>query len=119
MQPDVIIIGAGAAGLMAAGTAGELGAEVILLEKNKKVGRKIAITGKGRCNLTNYCDVQTFISNVPTNGKFLYSALNNFSPYDTIDFFNGNGLETKVERGNRVFPESDKSSDIIKVLQSY
>lgn len=119
MKNKVVVIGAGAAGLMAAGTAGELGAEVILLEKNKKVGRKIAITGKGRCNLTNYCDVQTFISNVPTNGKFLYSALNNFSPYDTVGFFNGNGLETKVERGNRVFPVSDRALDVVDTLHGF
>ena len=77
MSNKVVVIGAGAAGLMAAGSASALGADVLLLEKNQKVGRKIAITGKGRCNLTNNCDVQTFIRNVPTNGKFLYSAINN------------------------------------------
>ena len=85
----VIVVGAGAAGLMAAGTAAQLGAGVTLIEKNPKVGRKIMITGKGRCNLTNNCDNQTFINNVPVNGRFLYSAINNFSTADVMDFFEG------------------------------
>lgn len=82
----VIVIGAGAAGLMAAGFAAQYGADVTLIEKNKRVGRKIMITGKGRCNVTNNCDLQTFINNVPVNGRFLYSALSGFLPEDTIFF---------------------------------
>src|SRR5574344_331500 len=116
MKNKIVIIGAGAAGLMAGITASSLGADVEIIEKNQKVGRKIAITGKGRCNLTNFCDVSTFIANVPDNGKFLYSALNNFTPQDTVDFFEENGLKTKVERGNRVFPQSDKALDVVDTL---
>lgn len=115
----VIVIGAGAAGLIAAGTAAENGASVTLIEKNSRVGRKIMITGKGRCNLTNNCDVQTYISNVPVNGRFLYSAINNFSPSDTMMFFENLGLELKTERGNRVFPASDKAVDVVDTLYSY
>ena len=84
---SVVVIGGGAAGLIAAGTAAENGASVTLIEKNNRVGRKIMITGKGRCNITNNCDVQTFISNVPVNGRFLYSAINSFNPWDAMDFF--------------------------------
>lgn len=119
MKNKVIVIGGGAAGLMAAGTASSLGADTVLIEKNPRVGRKIAITGKGRCNLTNACDVQTFIQNVPTNGKFLYGAINNFTPYDAIDFFESNGLKTKTERGNRVFPLSDKALDVVYTMRAY
>lgn len=119
MSNRVIVIGAGAAGLMAAGSASALGADVLLIEKNQKVGRKIAITGKGRCNLANNCDVQTFIRNVPTNGKFLYSAINNFTPYDAIEFFEDRGLKTKTERGNRVFPLSDRALDVVDTMRDY
>ncbi len=119
MKNKIVVIGAGASGLMAAGTAGIYGSVVTVLEKNQRVGRKIAITGKGRCNLTNACDVQTFISNVPTNGKFLYSAINNFSPYDTMDFFQEQGLKIKIERGNRVFPVSDKALDVVDTMRDY
>lgn len=115
----VLVIGAGAAGLMAAGTAAGLGADVTLLEKNRRVGRKIMITGKGRCNLTNNCDVQTFIRNVPVNGKFLYSAINNFTPDDTMYFFESLGLKLKTERGNRVFPTSDKALDVVDALYGF
>ena len=115
----VIVVGAGAAGLMAAGTAAQLGAGVTLIEKNPKVGRKIMITGKGRCNLTNNCDNQTFINNVPVNGRFLYSAINNFSTADVMDFFEGLGLELKTERGNRVFPVSDKAVDVVDTLYGF
>lgn len=115
----VIVIGAGAAGLLAAGTAAELGANVTLIEKNAKVGRKIMITGKGRCNLTNNCDVQTFINNVPVNGRFLYSAINNFTTADVMDFFEGLGLRLKTERGNRVFPVSDKAVDVVDTLYGF
>lgn len=92
INKKVVIIGAGAAGLMAGGTASLLGASVTIIEKNKRVGRKIMITGKGRCNLANNCDVQTFISNVPVNGRFLYSAINNFTPADTIEFLKIRGF---------------------------
>lgn len=102
-MPNVVVIGGGASGLMAAGTAAYYGANVTLLEKNSHTGRKILVTGKGRCNITNNCDKDTFIANVPTNPRFLYSAINNFDCQDTIDFFNDLGLETKTERGNRVF----------------
>lgn len=119
MKHKVIIIGGGAAGLMAGGTAAQVGAQVQVLEKNHRVGRKIAITGKGRCNLTNACDVQTFIQNVPVNGKFLYSALNYFTPEDTISFFEDLGLKTKTERGNRVFPKSDKALDVVDTLRAF
>ena len=104
---------------MAAGTAAELGANVTLIEKNAKVGRKIMITGKGRCNLTNNCDVQTFINNVPVNGRFLYSAINNFTTADAMDFFEGLGLQLKTERGNRVFPMSDKAVDVVDTLYGF
>lgn len=104
---------------MAAGTAASLGADTLLIEKNTRVGRKIAITGKGRCNLTNACDMQTFIQNVPQNGRFLYSAINNLTPYDTIDFFEAQGLKTKTERGNRVFPLSDKALDAVDTMRAY
>ena len=111
------VIGGGAAGLVASLTAAQKGNNVILLEKNEKLGKKIYITGKGRCNLTNYVDVNEFLQNVVTNPKFLYGALNSFSPKNAFDFFVENGLKLKVERGNRVFPESDKSSDVIRCLE--
>ena len=119
ISKKVLVVGAGAAGLIAAGTAAEHGAGVTLLEKNQRVGRKIMITGKGRCNLTNNCDVQTFINNVPVNGRFLYSAINRFTPSDTMNFFEGLGLELKTERGNRVFPMSDRAVDVVDALRDY
>ena len=115
----VIVIGAGPAGMMAAAAAAENGAEVTLMEKNQKVGRKLAITGKGRCNITNFCDNDTFIANLTANPRFMYSAINRFSCYDTVAFFEERGLRTKVERGNRVFPESDKAMDVVDTLSSY
>ena len=118
-KAKVIVIGGGPAGMMAAGAAAENGADVILIEKNRKLGRKLAITGKGRCNITNFCDNDTFISNVTSNARFLYSAINRFSCYDTVAFFEDRGLKTKVERGNRVFPESDKASDVVDTLYDY
>ncbi len=114
----VIIIGAGAAGLMAAASAGENGNEVILIEKNDRFGKKLSITGKGRCNVTNNCSPEEVIKNVPVNGRFLYSALNAFSTEDTIEFFENEGVKLKTERGNRVFPESDKAQDIVNALVS-
>ncbi len=103
--------------MMAASTAADNGAEVILLEKQHRLGRKLLITGKGRCNITNDCDVEELIENVPTNGKFLYSAFYTFTNYDAINMFNSLGLATKTERGKRVFPESDKALDVVKALE--
>ncbi len=115
----VIVVGAGPAGMMAAGKAAENGSEVHIFERNSIVGKKIYITGKGRCNVTNDSDVENFINNIPNNPYFLYSALYGFTSEDTIRFFNGLGVETKVERGNRVFPVSDKAADIAKALEKY
>ena len=113
---NILVIGGGAAGLMAAGTAAENGARVTLLETNEKVGRKLFITGKGRCNVCNNCDIQTVLQNVPVNPRFLYSALGGFSPEDAMAFFTSHGVPLKTERGNRVFPVSDKAADIINAL---
>ena len=115
----VIVVGAGPAGMMAAGKAAENGNEVHIFERNSIVGKKIYITGKGRCNVTNDSDVENFINNIPNNPYFLYSALYGFTSEDTIRFFNSLGVETKVERGNRVFPVSDKAADIAKALEKY
>ena len=119
MKFDVLVVGAGAAGMMAAGTAAKRGLSVCLLEKNRQPGRKIGITGKGRCNLTNDCGVQEFISSVTTNGRFLYGAASRFSPRDTMDFFEGLGLPLKTERGNRVFPQSDRAADVARALERF
>ena len=117
---DVIVIGGGAAGMMAAGMAAKGGCRTVLVEKNKILGKKLLITGKGRCNLTNACeDVETLIANVPTNASFLYSAFYTFTNHDTIAFFNRLGVATKVERGNRVFPVSDQSKDITVALTHF
>lgn len=113
----VLIIGGGAAGMFAAVTAARCGHQVSLYEKNEKLGKKLFITGKGRCNLTNACDMDTLFSSVVTNPRFLYSSFYGFTNQDTIDFFEGIGLKTKVERGNRVFPDSDHSSDVIRCLE--
>ncbi len=113
---NIAVIGGGAAGLMAAGTAAENGVKVTLFEKNEKVGRKLYITGKGRCNVCNNCDTDTVIKNVPSNPRFLYSAVSNFTPEDTMMFFEKLGVKLKTERGNRVFPVSDKAADIIDAL---
>lgn len=120
MSNRVIVVGAGAAGAMAAGVAAENGVQVLLLERNDKIARKVMITGKGRCNVTNnVTDVQEFISNVPGNGRFLYSAFSSFNSQDVIDFFEDYGVKLKVERGNRVFPESDKAVDVVDALNRY
>lgn len=117
---DVLVIGGGAAGLMAAGTAASRGKSVILIEKNRILGKKLLITGKGRCNITNACeDVETLLENVTVNRSFLYSAFYGFTNEDTIKFFNDLGVETKVERGNRVFPVSDKSQSVVNALIGY
>lgn len=114
----VLIIGGGAAGMMAAAFCAANGHQVFLYEKNEKLGKKIYITGKGRCNLTNACGPEEFFRNVVTNPRFLYSAFHGFNNDDTVAFFHSIGLETKVERGQRVFPMSDHSSDVIRVLEN-
>ncbi len=114
----VVIVGGGPAGMMAAIRAAENGHQVILLEKNEKLGKKLFITGKGRCNLTNDCDPEDLLSNVMTNSRFLYSAVCSFDNKNVTEFFNRNGCRTKVERGGRVFPVSDHSSDVIRTLQN-
>lgn len=113
----VIVIGGGAAGMFAAIQAAKKGHQVVLLEKNEKLGKKIYITGKGRCNITNACDTEELFQNVMRNRKFLYSAFYTCSNYQVMDFFESNGLPIKTERGERVFPQSDHSSDVIAVLQ--
>ncbi len=117
MENNVVIIGGGAAGMMAAITAARSGHKVHVLEKNEKLGKKLFITGKGRCNVTNDCDVETLLKNVVTNSKFLYSAFYSFNSQDMMAFLQELGLQLKTERGNRVFPVSDKSSDVIRVLE--
>ena len=114
---QVAVVGGGAAGMMAAITAAKEGAQVTIYEKNEKLGKKLYITGKGRCNLTNFCEPSDFFPNVVSNPKFLYSAVSSFTSKDTCAFFEDAGLRLKVERGNRVFPQSDKSSDVIKTLE--
>ncbi len=113
----VIVVGGGAAGMMAAIAAAECGHLVTLLEQNEKLGKKIYITGKGRCNLTNASDLENVFSNIVTNPKFLYSAIYGFDNQSSMIFFEENGLKTKIERGNRVFPTSDHASDVIKTLE--
>lgn len=113
---DIVVIGAGAAGMMAAIAAGRQGCRVCIVERNEKPGKKIYITGKGRCNITNACDMEELFQNVMTNHKFMYSSFYRFTNEDVIAFFEKEGLPIKVERGNRVFPVSDKSSDVIRVL---
>ncbi len=117
MSKKVIVIGGGAAGCMAAYMAAKNGHSVTLFEKNEKIGKKIFITGKGRCNVTNACDITDFFENIPTNSKFLYSAVYSFTNQDVMDFFVNAGCPLKVERGERVFPVSDHSSDVISALR--
>ena len=120
MNNRIIVIGGGASGMMAAGTAAECGKNVMLIEQNKVLGKKLLITGKGRCNITNACDeVEDLLCNVVTNKRFLYSAFYTFDNHSTIDFFENHGVKTKVERGARVFPVSDKSSDVAAALRRY
>ncbi len=114
----VAVIGGGAAGMMAAVFAAQSGADVVLFEKNDRLGKKLRITGKGRCNVTNECGINEFMQNVPTNPRFLYAALNRFEPADTMEFFESCGVKLKVERGRRVFPVSDKAQDIVNALIS-
>lgn len=115
----VAVIGAGPAGMMAAGCAAERGNKVILFEKNDRVGRKLFITGKGRCNLTNNTDPEGLIANTAGNPYFMYSAYYGFTPADTMDFFEGLGVRLKTERGGRVFPVSDKSGDIVRAMERF
>lgn len=115
----VIVIGGGAAGTMAAGRAASQGVEVILIEKMKRLGSKIAISGKGRCNVTNAGDIADFVQYYPGNGKFLYAALKEFDNEALVGFLQNLGVKTKVERGGRVFPEADDSEEIVKALKKY
>ena len=114
---DVAIVGAGAAGLFTAVYCAKRGNSVILYDKNKYPGRKLRITGKGRCNICNYSDNDNILKNIVHNEKFMYSSLNNYSANDLIKFFNDNGVKTKVERGNRVFPQSDDAMEIIELFK--
>ena len=114
---NVIVIGGGAAGMMAAIMSSRNGNQVTILEKMRSMGRKLSITGKGRCNITNATDMDNFIKNVPGNGKFLYSAFSQFTNQDAINFFNEIGVKTKVERGDRVFPVSDSAMEVIDKLK--
>ena len=115
----ICIVGGGAAGLMAAALLSKTEHNVVLYEKNEKLGKKLYITGKGRCNFTNNCSTDEFIKNVVSNPKFMFSAINSFTSQDTISFFEKRGMKTKCERGNRMFPESDKSNDVIKALSNF
>lgn len=112
----IFVVGGGPAGMMAAIRAAQLGANVTLFEKMPRVGRKLSITGKGRCNLTNVADIAEVVKNLPGNGKFLFSALKNFSSADTVNFFEELGVKTKVERGGRIFPASDDASEVLDAL---
>lgn len=117
---NVIVIGGGPAGVLGAATAASNGHSVTLIERNSRIGRKLMITGKGRCNVTNACaDIKQFVDNVPVNGCFLYSAFSSFMSYDTMELFESLGVPLKVERGERVFPVSDKSVDIVDALFKY
>ena len=120
---DIIVVGAGAAGLFAAVHAAQQGLKVLILDKNDRIGKKLAITGKGRCNVTNDCSEEDFFKNVPKNPRFLYSSVYGYTPAMVMEFFEKNGCPLKVERGNRVFPQSDRSADVIAVfsrlLQKY
>ena len=110
----VIVIGGGPAGMMAAISSAEEKNEVIILEKNEELGKKLLITGKGRCNITSSLPISEFINNIPGNGRFLYSVFQNYSNEDIISFLKKEGLNVKNERGNRIFPITDKSIDVLK-----
>ena len=119
MSEKICVIGAGPSGIMAAGIAGSRGKNVTLIEKNERIGKKLFITGKGRCNITNNAPIEDFFDNVMRNKNFLYSSFYTFSNLDIINLLESYGLKTKVERGNRVFPHSDKSSDVIKAFEKF
>lgn len=114
---DVIVIGGGASGMLSAATAAFSGARVLLLEKTKRLGWKLSITGKGRCNVTNHCAPEEVLQNIPTNPRFLYSSLWSFPPEKVMEFFESLGVPLKTERGNRVFPQSDRAGDIVAALE--
>lgn len=113
----VIVIGGGAAGLLAAISAAQMGADVTILERMERAGRKLMITGKGRCNITNHCTMDEMIAHIPGNGKFLFGAFHRFTNEDMIALLESHGLKTKVERGGRVFPQSDKAADVVRTLE--
>ena len=113
----VIVVGGGPAGMMSAISSAEEGNKVILIEKNKSLGKKLLITGKGRCNITSSLDIDEFIKNIPGNGKFLYSSFKNYTNIDIINFLKKQGLEVKEERGNRYFPVTDKSLDVLNCFK--
>jgi len=117
MTYDVIVIGGGPAGMFAALTAAQAGCRVLLLERNERLGKKLLITGKGRCNVTNHCSAREVLENTPRNGRFLFSAMENCPPEKIYAFFEKNGCPLKIERGNRVFPVSDKSQSVLDCLQ--
>lgn len=117
MNKAIAVIGGGAGGMMAAICAARKGAHVTLLDPNERLGKKVNITGKGRCNVTNHCDVKTILANIPGDGRFLYSALNRLGPQDTMALFESLGVPLKTERGNRVFPVSDRSHDVANALE--
>jgi len=115
---DGIIIGGGPAGMMASIVAAQKGSSILLLERNERLGKKLLITGKGRCNVTNACSAQEVLQNIPRNGRFLYSAMENYPPSSVMEFFETHGCHLKVERGNRVFPVSDRSSSVLECLRN-
>lgn len=115
---DGIVIGGGPAGMFASIIAAQRGNKVLLLERNERLGKKLLITGKGRCNVTNACSAQEVLQNIPRNGRFLYSAMENFPPASIMDFFQSHSCPLKIERGNRVFPVSDKSSSVLECLRN-
>lgn len=119
MEYDVIVVGAGPAGMMAAATAAQYGRRVLLLEHKDRPGRKLSITGKGRCNLTNHTGMEQIIAAFPRGGRFLFSAVSRFSPEDVMALFEQLGVALKTERGNRVFPQSDRASDVVRELTQY
>ncbi len=116
MTAETVIIGGGAAGLMCAAVSARLGLDVVLLEKNADCGRKLKITGKGRCNITNACEINEFLTMIPGDGRFMQSALHKLSPSETISYFESLGVKTKVERGRRVFPVSDRADEVVEAL---
>lgn len=118
-KTELAVIGGGAAGMMCAAAAAERGVRVTLFEPNRQLGRKVRITGKGRCNVTNNCEIKEFMANIPGDGRFLYSAINRFPPGETMRFFEGLGVPLKTERGNRVFPVSDNANDVANALARY
>ena len=115
----IAVIGGGPAGIMAAASAAALGADTLIIEQNSYLGKKMGITGKGRCNITNACDIRDFIANIPVNGKFMHSAFYAFSNDDMIELLARYGVETKIERGNRVFPVTDKAKTVVDALKAY